>query len=407
MWQLVERLIARQYTISHKDDSMRRWLVILLFLSGPLVYSQNTPTVGVLPDNGPSLPTTCIIGQIYFRTATTIGLNQCNPANTWTALATGAGSGTVSVNNGIAGANAYYAAAGGSTTVSPSSGLSYDAVGNATLAQGTITVSTPAFSHTGTWNAAGVAFTNWFSNITCTAAAANSIAAGLGVAGTTWQFKYNAANCASPQFAVPAGTTSNPAILIGTGVGIYSTGANVGELNVGGNPIMLWAANQARLGNAMGWGWSSNVDPTVAAFDTILSRSAAGVVSFDTTAIGNGLGSAKAQLYTTTSNCAATGTAANPSVASCSAASAGSFSCATNASTGTCTVNTTAVTANSEIFITGRNDTTTGTRLGVTCNTGITTAIPEISAVVAATSFTINLGTFTTNPECFSYFIVN
>jgi hypothetical protein len=112
-------------------------------------------------------------------------------------------------------------------------------------------------------------------------------------------------------------------------------------------------------------------------------------------------------LYQTGTNCAAVGTAANPSVASCGAASAGSFSCATNASTGTCVVNTTAVTANSEILITQRADTTTGTRLGVTCNTGVSTVIPVITAVTAATSFTINLGTVAVNPECFSYMIVN
>jgi hypothetical protein len=70
-------------------------------------------------------------------------------------------------------------------------------------------------------------------------------------------------------------------------------------------------------------------------------------------------------------------------------------------------VNTSAVTANSEIFVTQRADTTTGTRLGVTCNTTLSTAITQITAVTAATSFTINLGTITTNPECFSYFIIN
>jgi hypothetical protein len=34
-------------------------------------------------------------------------------------------------------------------------------------------------------------------------------------------------------------------------------------------------------------------------------------------------------------------------------------------------------------------------------------AMKYLTAVTAATSFTINLGTITTNPECFSYFIVN
>jgi hypothetical protein len=112
-------------------------------------------------------------------------------------------------------------------------------------------------------------------------------------------------------------------------------------------------------------------------------------------------------LYASSTNCSAVGTGANPSVASCTVAPAGSFSCAVAASGGTCVVNTTAVTANSEIFITQRSDTTTGTRLGVTCNATLSTVLPEITAVTAATSFTINLGTITTNPECFSYYIVN
>jgi hypothetical protein len=97
---------------------MKRWLILLMLITS-YVLAQNTPTIGVLPDNGPNLPATCVIGQIYFMTATTIGLNQCNPANVWTALATSAGSGTVSANNGVANAIATYAAAGGSTTVAP------------------------------------------------------------------------------------------------------------------------------------------------------------------------------------------------------------------------------------------------------------------------------------------------
>ena len=107
-------------------------------------------------------------------------------------------------------------------------------------------------------------------------------------------------------------------------------------------------------------------------------------------------------LIATTTHCAGAGTAANPSVASCSAAPSGFFSCATNASTGTCQVNTTAVTANSVIQI--QPDSTLGTALSVTCNTtadsGLTS--PRVSARSAGTSFTITMGTYSTNPECFS-----
>src|SRR5207244_7477414 len=102
-------------------------------------------------------------------------------------------------------------------------------------------------------------------------------------------------------------------------------------------------------------------------------------------------------LYTTTTKCAGVGTAASPSVASCSAAQAGAFSCATNASAGTCQVNTTAVTANSRIFI--QETSAEGANLGVTCNTA-PTIVPAIllASKSAGASFTINMPTITTNP---------
>lgn len=115
-------------------------------------------------------------------------------------------------------------------------------------------------------------------------------------------------------------------------------------------------------------------------------------------------------LLFTTTNCAANGTAASPSVASCAAAPAGAFSCATNASGGTCTVNTTAVTATSQIFVTLVQD--EGTRLSVTCNTGLVGTLTVFPTALVATKtagvgFTISAPTFITNPTCFDYFIIN
>jgi hypothetical protein len=111
--------------------------------------------------------------------------------------------------------------------------------------------------------------------------------------------------------------------------------------------------------------------------------------------------------YNTTTRCAAAGTGANPSAVACSAAPSGSFSCATNASAGTCVVSTTAVTANSAIFV--QPDSSLGSLLSVTCNTTADTALtaPRVSARSAGSSFTITLGTFSTNPLCFSYWIAN
>jgi hypothetical protein len=114
----------------------------------------------------------------------------------------------------------------------------------------------------------------------------------------------------------------------------------------------------------------------------------------------------KATAFQTSTNCAAVGTSASPSVAACGSAAAGSFSCATSA-VNTCTVNTTAVTANSQIFITQRLDTVTGTRLSVTCNAAANATIPNVNAVVAGTSFSFPLTQPVTNPQCYSYNIVN
>src|SRR5215469_5017899 len=100
---------------------MKRAAVAILMLLGmlsalvPLTAWQNTPTIGVLPDNGPALPATCVVGQIYFKTTTTVGLNQCLTANTWTALGTG-GTGTVTNTGGSLTLNAVVLGAGGNDT---------------------------------------------------------------------------------------------------------------------------------------------------------------------------------------------------------------------------------------------------------------------------------------------------
>lgn len=109
----------------------------------------------------------------------------------------------------------------------------------------------------------------------------------------------------------------------------------------------------------------------------------------------------------TTTHCAAVGSGANPSLVACSAAAAGLFSCATNASAGTCVVSTTAVTASSAIQV--QPDSSLGTALSVTCNTTADSGLtaPRVSARSAGTSFTITMGTFTSNPECFSYLVIN
>lgn len=103
--------------------------------------------------------------------------------------------------------------------------------------------------------------------------------------------------------------------------------------------------------------------------------------------------------YSTTTNCAQNG-----SPAACGSSAAGAFSCPVGGVT--CVVNSSAITANSEIFV--QPSAAASSRLGITCNstsdTGLT--MPRLAGQSVGT-FTINLGSFSTNPECFSFFVVN
>ena len=100
----------------------------------------------------------------------------------------------------------------------------------------------------------------------------------------------------------------------------------------------------------------------------------------------------------TSTNCASS---ASPAV--CAAASAGGVTIA--AGSGTIVVDTTAVTANSEILV--FEDSSLGTRLSVTCNT-TTGRTYSVSARTAATSFTITASANpSVNPACLNYVVVN
>ena len=108
-------------------------------------------------------------------------------------------------------------------------------------------------------------------------------------------------------------------------------------------------------------------------------------------------GSLQASAYLSDANCASASGA-------CGAAPAGAFTVAAGATTAT--VSTTAITANSEIIITP--DSSLGTRLSVTCNTTLLTTVPQVGSRTPGTSFTVTLGTApVTNPDCFSYIIMN
>jgi hypothetical protein len=99
----------------------------------------------------------------------------------------------------------------------------------------------------------------------------------------------------------------------------------------------------------------------------------------------------------TTTNCADSAGAA-----ACGSAAAGAF--VVDAAASTVVVSTTAVTANSEIFV--QYDSSLGTRLGITCNT--TVALPAVTARTAGASFTVTVPVGPiTNPACYTYHVVN
>lgn len=171
-----------------------------------------------------------------------------------------------------------------------------------------------------------------------------------------------------------AGNTSGTATLTAPAVAGTAT-----------NPIAV--SNSLNLPSGTGFTWNA---------DTGTGRSAAGIVSADTTTPGNGLGTFIGTAYQTKTNCASTG-------GTCGAAASGSVGI-TNPAT-TVTVSTTAVTANSTIFV--FEDSTLGTKLTATCNATlgrsymVTTRTAGVSFVITASA------TPAANTACLNYWIVN
>ena len=109
----------------------------------------------------------------------------------------------------------------------------------------------------------------------------------------------------------------------------------------------------------------------------------------------------------TNTNCSAAGSVANPSIVACAAAPTGAFSCDVAATAGTCQINTTQVTANSNIFV--QPSAAASARLSVTCNpaSDVGLTAPRLASIDAGVSFTINLGTYSVHPLCFNYWITD
>ena len=124
----------------------------------------------------------------------------------------------------------------------------------------------------------------------------------------------------------------------------------------------------------------------------------AGKIAFSTSGIA-GCGVITSPVYNTYTNCAVN----SVSPAACGAAAAGVI--VVPSATTTYTVNTTAVTANSRIFLQPIND-NAGIPSAPTCATLAVTSVLMPASRVAGTSFTFNIPS-TVGSSCISYWIVN
>ena len=188
-----------------------------------------------------------------------------------------------------------------------------------------------------------------------------------------------------------------------TSVNGYSPQLNLDTYGYSGTPAAMFSVLNVVASYAGAGGSSVSINTKLQPQSTAVTAMTilgGGNVGIGTTAPGSLLsvnGRASANLFGSETNCSSS---AGPAV--CAAAAAGSV--IIPAAGTDVTVNTTAVTANSQIF--AIFDQSLGTKLGVTCNS--TTANPHIGARVAGTSFTIHANVSPiTNPACFSYFIIN
>jgi hypothetical protein len=205
----------------------------------------------------------------------------------------------------------------------------------------------------------------------------------------------------------PAGATNAPgyAFTGQTGTGLWQNGGALELSSAGITTLRLQGQGFVAISSSATLGWVAGVDASGNAFDTGLCRAAAGVIdttTSNTCTVGGTLntGTLNAAIHQTATKCA---NGASPAV--CAAAAAGVVAVPTGTNP-TLVVNTTAITAASQIFLQIDESATIS---GTTCNTTLTTLTqPVVTARTAGTSFTIQIGsTLVTNPACVSYLVFN
>jgi len=411
---------------------LRKLFIFTLFLALP-AWSQTTQNGRVQTGTNALKPTTCSPGDQYNATDT-FQLLECGPANTWVPKVNGSiGGATTEIQYNLAGAlagdpaltwNTLAGDTGNSLNVGNVAQSSFAApfqnfftglnpaqlvsvIGPTAGTNIGIASQVQAGANTGiSWGVWGAGYTNT-SSFALGIEASTYVDLPLGVVpmnGNSAAYFFTQNNSAANLVGLAQAVDGIDIAVAATGSGSldYLTGVhiqhpthsglgaitnNIGyfveDQVIGTNNFAYYAA--AQTVGANNWGFYSDATNK------------------------DHFGALTAKTISTITNCAANGSAANPSIVACSAAAAGMFSCSTTASTGTCQVNTSAVTANSEIFITQDAADGGAGQLNVTCNTNnvLSTTKPLLVSKNAGVSFTINLGTVSVNPACFEYNIVN
>ncbi len=384
-------------------DTMTRLLfsVVLLVLFSNEGIAQFTSTARHIGQYT-SAPASCstATGDIYYNTTSKVPF-YCSATNTWTQFASAAAASPASPANSIQFNNA--GAFGGNANAQLS---------NSTMGQ------------TGLWLLDIGGYFNAYGGTIADVATdpgfdppdsyligvygGNTTIATDGTGGTGGGIQILGGNGGTAALANTSSVSGNGGnLFIGGGLGAAATATTgINTAGGGGSVTIAGGAGADASGGTMNFGGSAgNIELTLAAGGTgstsngsngrILVTGAAEIFSITRA------GLAKSTLFGSYTNCADSAGAA-----ACGAAPAGAF--VIDAGSTSTVVSTTAVTANSRIFL--QEDSSLSTELSVTCNTqsSLTLGALRVTARTAATSFTATLEVGpTTNPMCVNYWIIN
>lgn len=393
--------------------------------------------------HGTVVPTTCSPGQIFFKTDATAGQNiyECAATNTYTQQLNSGGSPITGATT-----NAIVTAASATTLQTPSSGATVDSSGNlkaTTLSSGGSTDASCdgtagcVILQQGT-QPSGLSAANGIQHV-----APNSVTAYRvvepGTAASGLPLWTNAANVITESILalgsnvgtfLTTPSSANLAAAItdetGTGAAVFANTPTLVTPILGaatGTSLALGGSTNACTGGTAGCGqFDQGTAPSGLPANGIQDIAPTSVTSYRDTRPGT-VGSTGVDLVsvsgtvathtygpltaslipnTTASNCS---NAASPAV--CGSAAAGAVALPTGITSVNLVVNTSLVTANSEIFLQSDDSLTIA---ATTCNSTLATLVGglAVTARTPGTSFTITYnGTIATNPLCVAYRLVN